>query len=86
MCLPEIFKVQNTKFRVSNNVAPCVVENYFELFSFILQKPSDIQTFLGAGDRLIRNANLQYRLTHAKDVAVKQFEVSLSRQLENYEI
>jgi hypothetical protein len=32
---------------------------------------------MGYTDRLIRNANLHYRLAHAKDVALRQFEVSL---------
>lgn len=31
---------------------------------------------MGYTDRLIRNANLHYRLAHAKDVALRQFEVS----------
>lgn len=40
-----------------------------------MQKPIESQKYLGAADQLIRNANLQYRLAHAKEVAVKQFEV-----------
>lgn len=39
------------------------------------QKTIGRRLTMGAADRLIRNANLHYRLAHAKDVALKQFEV-----------
>ncbi|KAG5674725.1 hypothetical protein PVAND_004677 [Polypedilum vanderplanki] len=35
---------------------------------------------MGYTDRLIRNANLHYRLAHAKDVALRQFEYEKQRQ------
>ena len=36
---------------------------------------------MGYTDRLIRNANLHYRLAHAKDVALRQFEVRTLKNL-----
>lgn len=54
------------------------VSAYFTFCFLTIQKPHEnpLQKSLGAGDQLIRNANLQFRLAQAKDVAIKQLEVT----------
>lgn len=49
------------------------------LFFSSLQKLKDSPKSLGAGDQLIRNANLQYRLANAKEAAFQQLEVSFTQ-------
>lgn len=68
-------KLQN---RTDTTEAPNIIEMFYY---FNLQKSIDNQRYVGRRltmgytDRLIRNANLHYRLAHAKDAALRQFEV-----------